>query len=158
MSHFNYIPGVYNPPIAHYNELPVPNYVDVGLLIGKGGKHFKYITYKSKCTYIWYNKDRRVIELWGPEWALQDAMKEFMARFELFKPDLSLDELESRVTTVATYTREDGSIIHELEGEEWIIHEFCPRKYITNFHIENSHLGEDGNFWAKVVVNSSNES
>lgn len=158
MSHFNYIPGVYNPPIAHYNELPVPNYVDVGLLIGKGGKHFKYITYKSKCTYIWYNKDRRVIELWGPEWALQDAKKEFMARFELFKPDLSLDELESRVTTVATYTREDGSIVHELEGEEWIIHEFCPRKYITNFHIENSHLGEDGNFWAKVVVNSSNES
>lgn len=155
MSHFNYIPGVYNPPIAHYNELAVPSYVDIGLLIGKGGKHFKYITYKSKCTYVWYNKDRRVIELWGPMWALQDAKSMITERFEQFKPDLSLDELESQVTTIATYTREDGSMVHELEGEEWIVREFCPRKYIQNFHIESSHLGEDGGFWAKVVVNSN---
>ena len=155
MSHFSYIPGVYNPPIAHYSELSVPSHVDIGLLIGKGGKHFKNITYKSKCTYIWYNKDRWVIELWGPEWSLENAKSMLNERFDQFKPDLSLDELESRVKTVATYTREDGSTVHELEGEEWIVREFCPRKYIQNFHIENSYLGEDGDFWAKVVINSN---
>jgi hypothetical protein len=150
MSHFNYIPGVYNPPIAHYNELRVPDYVEVGLLIGKGGKHFKYITYKTKCTYIWYNKDRRVIELWGPEWALIEAKNMFTERFEQFKPDVSFDELETLVN-ISTYTRENGESIFEIEGPEWAVRGYCARKFEV-MCVEDEQIIDDNTFWMKFSV------
>ena len=60
-------PGVYNPPNAHYSQVAVPASTDIGLLIGKDGRHFKFITHRCGSTYIWYDKARDVIEVWGPE-------------------------------------------------------------------------------------------
>ena len=144
-------PGVYNPPNAHYSEIDVPSYIDMGLFIGKGGKYFKNITYKVGCSYIWYNKDRRVIEIWGPEWSIANAMNMCMERFEKFKPELTLDDLSEIVTVTATYTRENGNDIHELEGPEWAVKDFCSKKF-ENSHIEEIHLIGENKFWTKVVL------
>lgn len=148
MAHFNYIPGVYNPPISHYSELVVPDYVNVGILIGKDGKNFKYITCQSKCQYIWYDKERRVIELWGPMWALESAKNTLRGRFEQFKPDLTLEQFEELIKTTSTYTRENGDVVKEFEGPEWAIQDYCCLK---NLRVEESHMINRQTFWAKVI-------
>ena len=65
---YTHTPGVYNPPAnAHYTQLDVPDKTDVGVLIGTDGRHFNRITQQSGCDYIWYDDNRNVIEVWGPE-------------------------------------------------------------------------------------------
>lgn len=58
----------YNPPIAHYCHVSVSNLTDETILkaIGKAGYHFKKITNDCGANYIWWNKDLKVIEIWGP--------------------------------------------------------------------------------------------
>lgn len=69
----------YNPPTgrAHYTELDVSEYpVEVMLtMIGKGGKGFYDITDYLGLEYLWYNDERKVIELWGPWESLRDGAK-----------------------------------------------------------------------------------
>ncbi len=53
------------PPGAFYTELDFPEVLDPMHYMGRGGWQFKHITKLSKCEYIWYDFDRRVIEIWG---------------------------------------------------------------------------------------------
>ena len=59
----------YNPPKdrCHYSELDVSEYDDgmMFFMIGKGGKGFYDITTSLRLDYLWYNTDRKVIEMWG---------------------------------------------------------------------------------------------
>ena len=60
-------PGTYNPPIhlPHIRvHFPFDN-VLVKILIGTDGSHFKRITEKSGCSFLWYDKKTRVVEIWG---------------------------------------------------------------------------------------------
>ena len=60
----------YDPPRTkcHYSELDVSKYDDGMLffMIGKGGKGFYEITNCLGLEYLWYDTNRRVIEMWGP--------------------------------------------------------------------------------------------
>ena len=59
----------YNPPKIYRGYAEI-NLIDVDSdfmfnMIGKNGKNFYDITEYLEIQYLWYNKDRHVIELWG---------------------------------------------------------------------------------------------
>jgi len=70
----------YDPPrtTCHYSEVDVKDYDENMLLcmIGKGGTGFYKLTNYLKMTYVWYDTDRKVIELWGSYNSLKNGAKE----------------------------------------------------------------------------------
>jgi hypothetical protein len=63
----------YNPPFGkHYTQLDVSNYDEDFMfgMIGKEGHNFYRLTDILKIDYLWYDNTRKVVELWGPFWAL----------------------------------------------------------------------------------------
>jgi hypothetical protein len=73
----------YEPPIAHYSQLDVSKYSDEQILncIGKGGKGFYHQTNKLGLNYLWWDKDRKVVELWGSFGALSSGAKDKLAKW-----------------------------------------------------------------------------
>ena len=59
------MPAYTPPPDAYYTELAFPVGLDPMYYMGRDGWQFKHITELSKCEYIWYDFNRRVIEIWG---------------------------------------------------------------------------------------------
>ena len=59
----------YNPPnMSHYTQLNgLESEKDMFYFIGKGGIHFKTLTDKLGLHYLWWNKEKNIIEIWGPE-------------------------------------------------------------------------------------------
>ena len=64
--------------------------------IGKTGKRFYWLTRLLGLDYLWYDKERKVIEIWGPYYTHQNKQSEHVIRCELdfFKP-----KLEENLTT-----------------------------------------------------------
>ena len=58
----------YNPPSSHYSEMDVSQYEvdDMFKFIGKAGRKFYYLTRVCGLDYLWYDRDRKKIEIWGP--------------------------------------------------------------------------------------------
>lgn len=67
--HKQITPGIYSPPNSLYSQVVVPTECIrlMPMIIGKVGYHFKNITSISGATYIWFNKESNVIEVWGPK-------------------------------------------------------------------------------------------
>jgi len=63
----------YDPPCAHYAHVNVDLYSDdmIWAFIGIGGWRLYQLTEQLGLSYLWYNKERRVIEIWGPYAALK---------------------------------------------------------------------------------------
>ncbi len=57
----------YDPPNCHYTELNVSEYDQEKIFgfVGYNGKRFYWLTNKTDTEYIWYDKERKVIEIWG---------------------------------------------------------------------------------------------
>jgi len=53
----------YNPPNTHYSQMDVSMYEEDDI--------FKFIGKNLDLSYMWYDKERKVIELWGPYESLQ---------------------------------------------------------------------------------------
>jgi hypothetical protein len=74
------IPSIYSPPVLHQDLVkgfvPVHVPVPMGIIIGHQGHHFKTITHKSGCLYIYYNQD--YIEIWGTQDAVNRATHELL--------------------------------------------------------------------------------
>lgn len=80
--------GVYEPPPnTHFTEVPLsPDEVAIiGTIIGRGGFYFKRITEAARVHYIYYKEDRAAIEVWGPEFRLQNAVDRIKRRIEAAK-------------------------------------------------------------------------
>ena len=58
----------YQPPNAHYSQMDVSEYDEDHIFgfIGKTGKRFYWLTKFLGLDYLWYDKKRKVIEIWGP--------------------------------------------------------------------------------------------
>jgi hypothetical protein len=58
----------YNPPDSHYAHLKVDIYDDllVQKFMGPRGSKFYDLTTRLGMRYIWYNRDKKIIEVWGP--------------------------------------------------------------------------------------------
>ena len=61
--------SIRDPPInCHYRQCKFEfDEKLVPFLIGTDGKHFKRITTISNTNYIWWNNNKKIIEVWGPE-------------------------------------------------------------------------------------------
>lgn len=75
----------YNPPNAHYSQMDVSEYDEDRLFafIGKTGKKFYWLTHRLELDYLWYDKDRKVIEIWGPYHTHTNRQAEHVIRCEL---------------------------------------------------------------------------
>lgn len=84
----------YDPPISHYSEMDVSEYNEecVFAFIGKNGKRFYWLTHFLELDYIWYDKYRKVIELWGPYHTHMNKQSEHVIRCEIehFKPKFEI--------------------------------------------------------------------
>ena len=107
-------PGVYNPPIAaYYHEIPITIQTDlIKHVIGSNGKYFNAITKASGVFYIWFRKERNIIEVWGPSVPSMDsAVKRIFDRMELVKQrfSISLEETEWNIICDTFSTKNIGS-------------------------------------------------
>lgn len=100
----------YTPPISHYSQMDVSQYTEeqIFAFIGKNGKRFYWLTQKLGLEYLWYDKDRKVFEIWGPYYTHVDKQSALLIECEMdyfLKPKLecaSLDNQDEYVqTTVA---------------------------------------------------------
>ena len=60
----------YNPPqSAHYSEVNISHISDENIknFIGKGGYNFYKLTTALSLKYLWWDVERKVIEVWGNE-------------------------------------------------------------------------------------------
>ena len=75
----------YTPPNAHYSQMDVSEYDEDAIFkfIGKTGKKFYWLTQKLGLDYLWYDKERKVIELWGPYYTHQNKQSAHVIRCEL---------------------------------------------------------------------------
>ena len=75
----------YTPPNTHYSQLDVSAYSeeDIFKFIGQGGKRFYWLTKFLDLAYLWYDKKRRVIEIWGPFESLQNFQSHHVIECEL---------------------------------------------------------------------------
>lgn len=83
----------YTPPNAHYSQMDVSEYTEdqIFAFIGKTGKKFYWLTQKLGLEYLWYNKERKVIEIWGPLYTHVNQQSAHVIRCELdyfLKPKL----------------------------------------------------------------------
>ena len=69
------IQAIRDPPInTHYRQCSFDIEDNlVPYVIGHKGRHFINITRISKVKYIWYNNKNKLIEIWGPEYYLNNA-------------------------------------------------------------------------------------
>lgn len=85
----------YDPPHdVHYSQFDVSGYdeQDVWRFCGQQGGRFYWLTRRLNLKYIWYDKNRKVIELWGPYWALQNFQAHHIIECEL---NLSVEKNKS---------------------------------------------------------------
>lgn len=76
---------MYNPPISHYSEMDVSEYDEDSMFkfIGREGKKFYYLTRVLGLDYLWYDKERKKIEIWGPFYVHQNQQSAHLIRAEL---------------------------------------------------------------------------
>jgi hypothetical protein len=87
----------YTPPTTHYSQMDVSDYTDdqIFAFIGKTGKRFYWLTQKLGIDYLWYDKERKVIEIWGPYYTHVNQQSAHLIRCELdffLKPKLETSE------------------------------------------------------------------
>lgn len=51
--------------------------------IGKTGKKFYWLTQKLGLDYLWYDKERKIIEIWGPYYTHLNAQSAHIIQCEL---------------------------------------------------------------------------
>lgn len=91
----------YLPPIAHYSQMDVSDYTEEEIFsfIGKTGKKFYWLTHSLGLQYLWYDKNRKVIEIWGPHYTHVNQQSAHVIRCELdffLKPKLEDTSLENQ--------------------------------------------------------------
>lgn len=78
--------GYYSPPkldehISHAEvEIPQDLVNSVGVVIGKDGVRFKWITEKTKTHYIFFNEKTGKVEIWGDRTYKIDSAKAFLQK------------------------------------------------------------------------------
>jgi hypothetical protein len=97
----------YTPPTAHYSQMDVSEYTEdqIFAFIGKTGKKFYWLTQKLGLDYLWYDKERKVIEIWGPYFTHVNQQSAHVIRCELdyfLKPKLEENIIEKQDEHVQT--------------------------------------------------------
>lgn len=101
----------YTPPIAHYSQMDVSMYSDDDMFafIGRTGKRFYWLTHKLGLDYLWYDNNRKVIEIWGPYYTHVNAQSAQVIGCEL---DFFMEKKLKGETSVQ---HEDGATMQPLQ-------------------------------------------
>jgi hypothetical protein len=99
----------YNPPNAHYSQMDVSGYDEDAIFsfVGKAGKKFYWLTHKLELDYLWYDKGRKVFEIWGPYHTHVNQQSEHVIRCELdyfMKPKLEDTLADNQDVIIQTTT------------------------------------------------------
>ena len=91
----------YTPPTTHYSQMDVSEYDEdqVFAFVGKTGTRFYWLTKKLGLDYLWYDKERKVIEIWGPYYTHLNQQSAHVIRCELdyfIKPKLEEKNIENQ--------------------------------------------------------------
>lgn len=82
------VTGYYSPPqldkTLNMSIMQVPEDMTdrIGLVIGKNGYFFKYITLWSGAVYIFYRNETNTIEIWGTPKSIEKAYQLFGLHFQ----------------------------------------------------------------------------
>mgnify|MGYP000904854102 CR=1 FL=1 len=95
----------YSPPNTHMTLCSAKNFnkTMVGRFIGKNGSNLYKLTDKLKVKYIWFDIEKKQIEIWGPESKLVHAKKiidEYIEQMEFL--DTFNFNLQNKVVKVET--------------------------------------------------------
>lgn len=104
-------PGVYTPPSnCHYTQLPTTGVSDeiMKISIGRSGKVFKAITRQASVNYIWYNKEKQYVEIWGPEKNLPNALKRVFDRIQRIITKVANGEIDLNKETEKIVNKENA--------------------------------------------------
>lgn len=126
----------YNPPTNNaYTEVPIPPYVNSFKLM----KYLYYITEKSECQYMWVDRLRSVVEIWGSEETLSRAIlmtRRRIARLatkKVYVPDEFLDLSEkSRMNSKVHAWKEGGFVNYRIRGDATEFINLIIAKYPVN--------------------------
>jgi hypothetical protein len=75
----------YNPPSTHYSQMDVSEYSEdqIFAFMGKTGKKFYWLTHRLGLDYLWYDKKRKVFEIWGPYYTHTNQQSQHLIRCEI---------------------------------------------------------------------------
>ena len=95
----------YSPPNTFYTQLyGLIDNEDMYKFIGKNGAHFKSITKYMNVDYIWWNKDTKVIEIWGPHNRIMHCKNKIQEKLEKF---ITTKKSENNMLTNEDYAKMD---------------------------------------------------
>jgi hypothetical protein len=96
--------GVYSPPNAFYTQVSLTDedIKYIGLIIGRSGFYFKKITQAARVDYIWYDPDRKAIEIWGSERRLLNAVNRVHARIHRVRKEIAAKQHEEHAPIPST--------------------------------------------------------
>jgi hypothetical protein len=137
----------YNPPAnTNYTEVQVPRHVNMYKLMGRNGVHFKRITEDSKCSYIWLDVRRRIVEIWGREKYIPSGVSKVRRRIgELATsavtiPPEYMNAPNEDTRYINVYSWDTGcQISYEIIGPEIECQEFY-KKYILSEYPYNPYM------------------
>lgn len=133
----------YKPPVdAFYSEVQIPIYINPFRIMGRGGSNLIYITEKSGCQYIWIDLKRRVVEIWGREDSLPNAISRIRRMIHsivaktLTVPDEYFELPNATRDALSVYSwRKTGLIMYEIAGPDKLCTDFfslLEKKYPYN--------------------------
>jgi hypothetical protein len=75
----------YKPPNTHYSQMNVSEYSEdvIFKFMGRNGKKFYWLTQNLGLDYLWYDKARKVIEIWGPFYTHVEQQSAHVIKCEL---------------------------------------------------------------------------
>jgi hypothetical protein len=131
-------------------------YVDIPeshmkFVIGKNGSCFKKISEQCKVNYIWYNKKRHIVQIWGPVGHLMSAHYCVLSRIKYVKKMLEINNSsvgESGDAFIAT----EEVVVSKWEADEMIELDLYDK--IPNVTDVKYLIGRNGCFFKHVTKES----
>ena len=86
----------YEEQNTHYRHIRLKEEEEKNIwkIMGKEGKVLKAITSRSRCKYIWYNKENGVVEIWGPHENIMTADE--LVKERINKITMSINQEEKK--------------------------------------------------------------
>ena len=115
-------------------------------VIGVNGKWFKYTCEKCSVSNIWFNKNRSIVEIWGPIHNLMSANYAIQSRINVIKNRFSFDDKDS----VKMWSNDDY--------EEILLQEFSIDEKFLGSQLSMDHvrvlIGKHGNGFKRITRES----
>lgn len=73
---------MYNPPNTHYCHADFNDWYlsieEIQAIMGQNGEHLKRLTKECNVKYVWWNDQKKIIEIWGPHSVLWNAREKII--------------------------------------------------------------------------------